>query len=37
MLGIESDADNDTVRVAYRRLARDHHPDRIANSSAVSG
>ena len=37
VLGIESDADNDTVRVAYRRLARDHHPDRIANSSAVSG
>ena len=37
VLGIESDADNDAVRVAYRRLARDHHPDRIANSSAVSG
>lgn len=37
VLGIEPDADNATVRAAYRRLARDHHPDRVASSSAVSG
>jgi molecular chaperone DnaJ len=37
VLDIEPDADNATVRAAYRRLARDHHPDRVASSSAVSG
>lgn len=37
VLGIEPGADNAMVRAAYRRLARDHHPDRVANSSAVSG
>jgi molecular chaperone DnaJ len=37
VLGIVPDADNATVRAAYRRLARDHHPDRVASSSAVSG
>ena len=37
VLGIEPEADNATVRAAYRRLARDHHPDRVASSSAVSG
>ncbi len=37
VLGIAPDADADTIRAAYRSLARDHHPDRVASSSAVSG
>jgi molecular chaperone DnaJ len=36
VLGVESDADDATIRVAYRQLARDHHPDR-ARSSAAGG
>jgi hypothetical protein len=36
-LGVANDADRDTVRAAYRRLAREHHPDHAAmgTSSAV--
>lgn len=37
VLGISADADDATVRAAYRRLARDHHPDRVRSSSAVAG
>ena len=36
-LGVANDADRDTIRAAYRRLAREHHPDHAAmgTSSAV--
>lgn len=37
VLGIEPDADDASVRAAYRRLAREHHPDRTRSSSAVGG
>ncbi|MEM9040920.1 MAG: J domain-containing protein [Actinomycetota bacterium] len=33
-LGIRSDASDDAVRDAYRRLAREFHPDRTAGSAA---
>ncbi len=36
ILGIARDADTPTIRGAYRRLAREHHPDRAASTSAVS-
>ena len=29
ILGISADADDDSVRAAHRRLAREHHPDRL--------
>lgn len=35
MLGVRSTADAATIRAAYRSLARDHHPDRVAHSSAA--
>lgn len=34
VLGIARDADDETIRSAYRILARRHHPDRGAGSSA---
>ncbi len=34
VLGISSDADEHTIRNAYRTLARRYHPDRGAGSSA---
>src|SRR5947209_328723 len=34
VLGIPSDADDETIRHAYRTLARRYHPDRGAGSSA---
>jgi len=37
VLGIAPDADDTVIRAAYRRLARDHHPDRIKSSSAAGG
>ncbi len=33
VLGVDDDASNDEMRVAYRRLTRIHHPDRHANAS----
>jgi hypothetical protein len=35
VLGVRSTADAATIRTAYRSLARDHHPDRVAHSSAA--
>jgi len=35
VLGVAADADDSTIRLAYRRLARDHHPDRAQSSSAA--
>jgi len=35
VLGVHSTADAATIRTAYRSLARDHHPDRAAHSSAA--
>ena len=35
VLGVRSTADADTIRTAYRSLARDYHPDRMAHSSAA--
>ncbi len=37
VLGVARDADGDTIRTAYRQLARDHHPDRVRSSSAAGG
>jgi curved DNA-binding protein CbpA len=34
VLGISRDADDETIRSAYRMLARRYHPDRGAGSSA---
>jgi DnaJ like chaperone protein len=31
ILGVTPDASNDQIRVAYRRLAAQHHPDTVAN------
>jgi molecular chaperone DnaJ len=39
-LGVAPDADRDTIRAAYRRLAREHHPDRggdEATMAAING
>lgn len=33
-LQVARDASGDAIRVAYKRLARDHHPDRNGNSAA---
>ena len=27
VLGLDSDADHKSIRTAYRRLAKEHHPD----------
>ena len=35
VLGVSSTADANTIRSAYRSLARDYHPDRVAHSSAA--
>jgi hypothetical protein len=35
VLGVRSTADAATIRTAYRSLARDYHPDRVAHSSAA--
>jgi DnaJ-class molecular chaperone len=35
VLGIAEDADGDTIRSAFRALARRHHPDAGAGSSAA--
>lgn len=37
VLGVAQDADDATIRAAYRQLARDHHPDRVRSSSAAGG
>lgn len=37
ILGVARDADVAEIREAYRRLAREHHPDRAASSSAAGG
>jgi len=37
VLGVGRNADADTIRAAYRRLARDHHPDRVQGSAADGG
>jgi molecular chaperone DnaJ len=37
ILGVAPDADVAEIREAYRRLAREHHPDRAASSSAAGG
>lgn len=37
VLGVAADADAASIRSAYRRLARDHHPDRIQGSAAPQG
>jgi curved DNA-binding protein CbpA len=37
VLGVASDADRSTIRAAYRRLAREHHPDRAASASSAVG
>ena len=29
VLGVDHDADNDAIKAAYRRLARDNHPDKL--------
>ncbi|MEM8634404.1 MAG: molecular chaperone DjiA [Pseudomonadota bacterium] len=34
ILGVPHDADFDTIRVAYRRLMADNHPDRIVTNGA---
>lgn len=34
VLGVAPDSDDATIRVAYRQLARDHHPDRVKSSAA---
>ena len=31
LLGVSRDADADTLKRAYRRLAREYHPDVVAN------
>jgi molecular chaperone DnaJ len=36
VLGLESSASADSIREAYRRLAREYHPDRVAGSAAGS-
>lgn len=35
VLGVEHDAPFDDIRVAYRKLMKDHHPDRLAASKAA--
>jgi molecular chaperone DnaJ len=35
VLGVRSTADAATIRTAYRSLAREYHPDRVAHSSAA--
>lgn len=35
ILGVSHDAPFDEIRVAYRRLMRDHHPDRLAASKSA--
>lgn len=36
VLGLEADADIDTVKAAYRTLAKQYHPDRNANDAAAA-
>ena len=34
ILGISSDVSNDEIKKAYRKLASQHHPDRVAMEDA---
>lgn len=36
VLGVANDASPETIRTAYRRLAREHHPDQRGGSAASS-
>jgi molecular chaperone DnaJ len=36
ILGVAPDADVTEIREAYRRLAREHHPDRVASSGSAA-
>lgn len=31
ILGLDPDASTDSIKIAYRRLAREHHPDKVAH------
>lgn len=37
VLGVPTDATTDVIRQAYRRLAREHHPDHAGHGVAASG
>ncbi len=35
VLGVPTNADNDTIKKAFRRIARDFHPDRAGDSASA--